>query len=813
VRELPRGTVTFLFTDIEGSTRLLQDLGPESYAAELAEHRRVLREAFERHEGVEVDTQGDAFFIAFGSADAAVAAAATAQTALAGALIRVRMGLHSGAAEAGGEGYVGLDVHLGARVAASGHGGQVLLSQATRELVDAEVVDLGEHRLKDFPEPVWVFQLPSAEPFPPLKTISNTNLPRPASTFVGRERECADVVALMRGGARLVTLTGPGGSGKTRLAIEAAAEVVPEHRNGVFWVGLATLRDAALVLDTIAQTLGAKDGVAEHVGDRELLILLDNLEQVIEAAPELASLVEACPNLRLLVTSRELLRVRGEVEYAVLPLADPDAVDLFCARAGLPPDEPVEELCRRLDNLPLAIELAAARAAVLTPPQILERLSQRLDLLRGGRDAEARQKTLRATIAWSHDLLGQLEQQLFARLAVFDAGCTLAAAEEVADADLDTLQSLVEKSLLRHDGERFWMLETVRDFARERLVESGAEQELWRRHAEHVLELAETARPRLLTRSQRETVELLADELDNVRGAIAWGLSEEPAVALAIASALEDFWLLHGHLVEARHWLEQALARASAEPTTMRARALGAAAWVALRQGDRPAADAFAREGLTVARKLGDAASVLTCLGAIAILAEWSSELDRARELFNEGLELARAEGDRAWVAGFASQVGQLELACDNVAAAVGQFEEASRLYGELGDDWNAAITLLNLGFASLRLGRFETARQRFSAGLELSAGLGNHETVAVALLGLASADVRPERAVSLLGASGRQLELTGAGLQPAEQKLHEATIASLRSRMTDDAFGEAWAAGRSMSVDDAVSYGLESLD
>ena len=317
MRELPRGTVTFLFTDIEGSTRLLQELG-DRYAEVLTEHRRVLREAFDRHGGVEVDIQGDAFFYAFARAADAVAAAAAGQAALGGGPIRVRMGLHTGTPELTEDGYVGLDVHLGARVAAAGNGRQVLLSASTRELVEADVLDLGEHRLKDFSDPVWILQL-GAERFPPLKTISNTNLPRPASTFVGRGQERAEVVSLLRDGARLLTLTGAGGSGKTRLAIEAAAEFVPEIKNGVFWVGLASLRDPGLVIDTVGHSLGAKVGLVEHIGERELLLLLDNFEQVVEAAPALASIVEACPNLQVVVTSRELLRVRGEVEYAVLP--------------------------------------------------------------------------------------------------------------------------------------------------------------------------------------------------------------------------------------------------------------------------------------------------------------------------------------------------------------------------------------------------------------------------------------------------------------------------------------------------------------
>jgi predicted ATPase len=473
-RALPAGTVTFLFTDVEGSTKLLDQVGEERYELLLADHRAALRQAFTRHGGVEVDTQGDAFFYAFTDAKDALASAVEGQAALTGGPIAVRMGLHSGEARRAAEGYVGREVHRAARIAAAGHGGQILVSGAAAELAGGDFLDLGEHRLKDFAKSVPLFQV-GTDLFPPLRTISNTNLPSPASRFVGRDKELGEVVALLRDGARLLTLTGPGGSGKTRLAVEAASELVPAFKAGVFWVGLAPLQDASLVPVAIAETLGAKDGLADHIEERELMLLLDNLEHVIDAAPELASLVERCPNLRLLVTSRALLRVRGEVEYAVPPLTLPEAAELFCERSKLPRTESVDELCRRLDNLPLAVELAAARTNVLAPPQILERLSKRLDLLRGGRDAETRQQTLRTTIEWSYDLLEPEEKTLFERLAVFRGGWTLEAAEQVCDADVDLLGSLVDKSLARRwSADRFGMLETIREFAAERLGDGHA---------------------------------------------------------------------------------------------------------------------------------------------------------------------------------------------------------------------------------------------------------------------------------------------------------------------------------------------------
>src|SRR5436309_5725489 len=630
-RQLPSATVTFLFTDVEGSTRLLHELGAEAYAEALAEHRLVLRKVFAAEGGVEVDTQGDAFFYVFADARAGVAAAAAANVALEPGLIRIRMGLHTGEALLTGEGYVGEDVHLGARIAAAGHGGQVLFSAATRALLDGGVTDLGEHRLKDFADPVAIFQL-GEERFPPLKTISNTNLPRPTSSFVGREREKAELAELVRE-HRLVTLSGPGGSGKTRLSIEAASELVGEFKAGVFWIGLAALRDPTLVLETVGQTLGAKDGLAGHIGERELLLLLDNLEQVIEVAPELASLVEVCPNLHLLGTSRELLRVRGEVEYPVRPLAEPEAVTLFCERSGLDPDETTAELCLRLDNLPLAVELAAARTGVLTPPQILDRLAQRLDLLKGGRDAEARQHTLRATIEWSHDLLADDEKQLFARLAVFSGGCSLDAAEAVTGADLDTLQSLIDKSLVRHTEPRFWMRETIRESALEPLGDSDDADAIARRHAEWFLALAEEAEPFLKGAEQRVWLERLEDEHDNLRTSLDWFFDHGHVDGAArLAGPLWLFWYMHGHVTEARRWLRRALDAAPDEPSEARAKLLYGAGYLAAEQSDSEEALALLEASLAYARESG-ATAAAAIAGAVLcpIRAEASSSTSDRR--------------------------------------------------------------------------------------------------------------------------------------------------------------------------------------
>jgi predicted ATPase/class 3 adenylate cyclase len=533
VRGLPGGTVTFLFTDIEGSTRLVGELG-ERYADVLAEHNRLLREAFSRHGGLEVGTQGDSFFVAFTDARSAVAAAGDVQVALDGGPVRVRIGIHTGEAVVTDEGYVGIDVHRAARIMSAGHGGQVLFSETTRQLLgeDCELVDLGEHRLKDLCAPHRLFQLGDGS-FPPLRTLYRTNLPIQPTPLVGRRRELAETGELVRSN-RLVTLTGPGGSGKTRLALQLAADAVEQFPDGVFWVPLQAVRDPALVERAIRTSIGADDGLIEYVANKRLLVLLDNFEQVVEAAPAVSALVGGTPYAKVLVTSREPLHVESERRYPVEPLRDADAEILFVERGSavaptFRPTQAVGEICRRLDGLPLAIELAAARLALLDPEELLARLDRRLPFLTGpSRDAPARQRTLRSAIEWSHELLEPDEQQLFARLAVFAGSFALNAAETVCDAELDILESLVEKSLVRRWGSgRLGMLDTIREYALERLDESPDAEDVRLRHAEYFLAVAESANlssDRLPSEGQRHDIAIA--EQDNIRGCARMGPRE-----------------------------------------------------------------------------------------------------------------------------------------------------------------------------------------------------------------------------------------------------------------------------------------------
>jgi len=812
-RDLPSGTVTFLFTDIEGSTKLLHELGADGYSKALAEHRRILREAFTSHGGVEVDTQGDALFVAFPTASGALEAAIESRESLASGPIRVRMGVHTGTPHLSDEGYVGQDVHKGARIGAAGHGGQVLLSKETRELAPADVTDLGEHRLKDFDEPVWIFQLGS-ERFPPLKTISNTNLPRPASSFVGRDEEVGEVASLLRDRARLLTLTGPGGSGKTRLAIEAAAELVPEFKAGVFWIGLAPLRDAALVVEAIGQTLGAKDGLAAHIGDRELLLLVDNLEQVIDAAPELASLVETCPNLSLLVTSRELLRVRGEVEYAVLPLADPEAVELFCTRARAEPDDTVRVLCRALDNLPLALELAAARASALSPTQILERLSGRLDLLKGGRDADPRQRTLRATIEWSYELLDPSERVLFARLAVFAGGCTLESAEEVVDADLDTLQSLVDKSLVRHTDDRFWMLETIREYALERLEVSGEADDFGRHHAEHFVSLTEEAAPYLREES-KDWLDRLEREHDNLRVALdvleSLGASE---LVLRLAGAASMFWSMRFHLLEGRRRVESALG-ADYRPTAARARALLGAADLAIDTGDAASVRRWGDEALALHRSLGDRWGAAYSLLLLGHAAADQDEPERAKQLFEEAAEAFRDLGDRhQWLLATRLIAWMYDTLGDRTRARATHEENLARARA-LGNAPIMATTLGALSSYAADEGRVEDAVSLAAESVRLYRDLGDAGGIAIELCRCADVTAlmgRPNVAVRLLGSSEALREDIGLSVRPWLGSEIQRTLARVRDELDESTFALEWDRGRKLTSDAAVALALAAL-
>jgi predicted ATPase len=823
MRDLPSGTVTFLFTDIESSTKLLDELGVDDYAKALAEHRRTLREAFGANGGVEVDTQGDAFFVAFPTAPGALRAATEAVERLAAGPIRVRTGIHTGTPHVVEEGYVGVDVHRAARIAACGHGGQVLISAATAVLVGSDWLrDLGDHRLKDLSAPERIYQLGDAD-FPPLQSLHQTNLPIVSTPFLGRERELAEVLELLsKEDARLLTLTGTGGTGKTRLAAQAAAELAEDYPQGVWWVPLAPLRDPELVLETTGQALGAKGGLAEHIADRSMLLLFDNFEHLVEAATKLAGLLASCPKLDLLVTSREPLHVTGEQEYPVPPLVHEEGVGFFLARAravepSFQADEAVSEICRRLDDLPLALELAAARVKALSSRQILERLEQRLPLLTGGaRDLPKRQRTLRATIEWSYELLTREERRLFARLAVFRGGCTLEAAEQVAEADLDTLQSLVDKSLLRHTEERFWILETIREYATERLEESGEAEQQQLRHAEQFLALTEEGEPHVRGgRSPKEWLERLEQEHDNLRATLdRFEVSGETQLALRLVGALSEFWESRGHLAEGQRRLESALA-ADEQPTAARAKALNGASGLALATGDLVTARLRAEEALVLHRALGDVWGAAYSVLSLGVTAANQGDFARAKQLSDESVRLFRDLGDHHHT---------LE-ATRFLALAYGEFgdlERARALHEDnlrraraLGDERNEARALTALAEHAVDEGRGLEALAMLADAYRLYREFGDlyRGAIIVSRIAAVLASVgRAATAARLLSCSETLHEEIGAN-PPWVARMHEETLGTIRTQLDEAAFTEAWEQGRALTADAAVGLALDSQD
>jgi predicted ATPase/class 3 adenylate cyclase/Tfp pilus assembly protein PilF len=815
---LPSGTVTFLFTDIEGSTRLLQQLG-EKYVSLLAEHQQLLREACETHNGSVVGTQGDSFFVAFSSAVDAINAVVQSQHALAqhawpdGASVRVRMGLHTGEAQISASNYVGIDVHRAARIAAAAHGGQVLLSYRTYELVENALPegvvlrDLGEHRLKDLRQPKHLYQLDITglrADFPPIKSLDAllNNLPVQSTSFIGREKELGELKKLIES-TRLVTLTGTGGSGKTRLALQVAAEVIGRFHNGVFFVPLAPITDPRLVASTIARALGITetagrsilDNLKDYLQGKSLLLLLDNFEQVIDAARLVAELLAACNELKILVTSREGLRISGEREYSVPPLALPDltqmpsfeslsqyaAIELFIQRAQTVKQDfnitndsaqAMAEICSRLDGLPLAIELAAAHVKLLSPQRIRALLEHRLEFLTGGaRDLPARQQTLRNTVAWSYDLLDENERELFQQLSIFVGGCSVDAVEAVAGdhpgrvSILDRLRSLLDKSLLRETegvdgGLRFVMLETLREFGLEQLKASGMQEAVRGQHANFFLVLAERAEASLESADQVQWMDRMEQEHDNLRAALEWSKTAHGAeeICLRLAGALGLFWEMRGYFSEGRERLSVVLSTKFAQgQIAARAKLLARAAELAYRQSEYPATTSLAKESLAIYRKIGDQQGIASMLIKLGNAATERGSYASASRFLEEALMIWREQKDKHGTARALISLGWVALRSGGTHLANTRLEEALSLSRELGDARSMGFELSGLGEVALRQRDYARATQLMEQSLDLRRQLGNKWGVGVSLgmLGWVAMRERAwERAVARLGES-----------------------------------------------------------
>ncbi|MFN8526650.1 MAG: tetratricopeptide repeat protein [Chloroflexota bacterium] len=923
--ELPSGTVTFLFTDIEGSTRLLES-DAVAYRTALERHNDLLRRVVARCEGAVFKETGDGFCAAFANPSDAVSAALKAQIALhaesweTAEPVRVRMAIHTGEVQRQGAEYFGLPLHRSARLMESAHGGQVVLSASTEDLISGALPegvalrDLGQHRLRDLATAERIYGLTAPglpDEFPLLRTLTAVpnNLPRQVTPFIGREHQIRAIRdALFRPGTRLLTLTGPGGTGKTRLAQQAAAEALDDFPDGAWFVPLAALTDPGLVASTIAQALGVReasgrpiaDSLVDYVRSRQLLLVLDNFEQIAAAAPLVSELIAAAPGVRVLVTSRALLQLYGEREYSVPPLTLPDhrrapsadhlaqfeAVRLFVDRAQTARADftltdtnatDVAEICHRLDGLPLAIELAAARIRTLTPRAIVQRMEQRLPLLTGGaRDLPARQRTLRDAIGWSYDLLEPAEQTLFRRLAVFH-GCTLDAAESVCAGEparsgatsvalvplgisvLDGIESLLQKSLLRQqesvDDEPWYvMLETVREYALERLAESDEASAVHRRHVLAAIHLVESGEAELAGRQQAAWFARLEQEHGNIRSALNW--SEERgygAPALRLSVALWWFWVAHGHAREGLDRLTRLIERFHVDAPSPRlelyAKALYATGMLASAQGDHNTAQLRHEAGLSIRRSLDDPASIFGALEGLGTVASLAGDFDSAHEYLEEALSIARELDDPVRAAMALHALGNVRNELGDLGAARAYYEESLAVLPAdtplVGPQLSIAAMALDQGhyeeaasFASIALARFRrdgnphpealalatlggialaggdraAARQHFVDSLAILLDLGNVPGVAQVLdrfAALVLASGSPADALRVAGSADALRERGGGPRAPRAGVKLAALLESTRSALSPEAAERAWQEGRLLDLEAAVDAAL----
>jgi predicted ATPase/class 3 adenylate cyclase len=868
-----------LFTDIEGSTALLTRLG-DRYGEALLAQRALMRAAIGAAHGREMGTEGDSFYVVFESAADAVRCCLAAQQALAGhewpdgAAVRVRMGLHSGEPTRHEDGYIGLDVHRAARIAAAAHGGQVVLSEAalllaaSRLPAGVSVRDLGFHRLKDIGESEHIFQLTGPglqEDFPALKSLgTQASLPVPATPLIGRDEDLARLVAALAGpGVRLVTLTGTGGVGKTRLALAAAAARGQAFPHGVYFVALAAVGDAELMWKTLADSLdvseasSAADAVTGYLAQRRALLVLDNLEQLDGAAEVAAALLAAAPGLVILATSRRPLHVQGENEWPVPTLQVPAgrsaeavaataAARLFAQQAGMVRPgfaitagnaADVAAICDRLDGLPLAIELAASRIKLLTPRALLARLGHTTGLAVPETGRPLRQQTLRNTVAWSYDLLAPDLARVFRRMSVFAGGCDLDAVAAVAvTADdpggcdpLEPVAELQDVSLITVtdgiDGEpRIGMLETIRDYALERLEQDDDAGDARRRHAEHYAAVAERARAQLDGPAQLTALDRLEAEHDNLRAALAWSL-ETPAAAdageadravigLRLAQALSPFWYQHGHATEGRRWLQRAMDHASANGGASLARVTHGLGVLMDTQGEPGAARQLFERSLAIWRELGDRSQQARELNSLGIAHHHLGDVEAARPLLEESIAICRGIGNLVQLAAALTSLGQLESAAGHFDRAAQALQEALAIDSEQGDLLGGALDLQSLALVSLRAGRPGEARELLRGTFDYVASSGN-TTLLVNILDLSAAITAelgdPLPAARLAGAAESIQQRLGMRRTDLDAALMERYLTPARAAVAPQAWAAELAAGHALTEHEAIALLLST--
>jgi len=867
-----------LFSDIEGSTALLSRLG-DRYGEALSAQRAVLRAAIGACHGHEMGTEGDSFFVVFGSAGDAVGCCLAAQRALAGhdwpggVAVRVRMGLHSGEPTRHEDGYIGMDVHRAARIAAAAHGGQVVLSDATMLLAasrlpaEVSVRDLGFHRLKDIDAAERIYQLVAAglrEDFPPLKSLgTQTSLPVPMTPLVGREGDLAQLrAAIARPEVRLVTLTGTGGVGKTRLALAAAASLDKAFEHGVYFVALAAVQDAEVMWKTLADSLDvsgdglAADAVMAYLGERRALLVLDNLEQLDGAAAVVAALVASAPGVVVLATSRRPLHLPGEHEQPVPALEIPrdagveavaacSAVRLFVqqadmARPGFTLTEgnaaDIAAVCGRLDGLPLAIELVASRVKLLAPKALLARLGRSLGLAAADAGRPLRQQTLRNTMAWSYDLLAPDAAEVFRRMSVFAGGCDLDALAAVAltghgqAAQADPLQlaaDLLDVSLITvtegADGEpRVGMLETIRQYALERLGQAGDLDGTRRRHAQHYAVFAERAQEQLGGPAHLTALDRVEAEHDNMRAALAWSLEagaadlagdgERAAIGLRLVQAMTEFWYQHGHASEGRRWLEQAIDATSDDPAAPLARLEHWLGVLLQQQGELDASVRALEHSLAIWRELGDREQQARELNSLGATHRYLGHLDTARTFLEESVEISREIGSDTRLAAALTNLGQVEGAAGDLDRASQALREALELDDNHGDVFGVALDQQSLALVSLRAGRAEEARDLLSSSLDYVVSSGDTEFLANALelSACITADLGDQlRAARLAGAADAIRQQAGVPIAQPDAALLERFLAPARATIARDAWDAELAAGRALTQQKAVALML----